>query len=85
MVEEPAGRRAGDAPAAGPRRAGLAAPEENPEAVVREARAYLARRGLGSARKACPALEPGHRPTDAALAAAARDHVVVRVAVPAAP
>ena len=64
---------------------GLAAPKENPEAVVREARAYLARRGLGSARKAGLVLEPGHRPTDAALAAAARDHVVVRVAVPAAP
>lgn len=61
---------------------GVAEPDENRETVVREARAYLSRRGLGSARKIGLALDHGQEPTDPVLAAAVRDHVVVRVALP---
>lgn len=58
---------------------GIATPVEAAEAVIREARAYLARHGRAKAGRIGLVLDPARVPTDDDLAATVRDHVVVSV------
>jgi hypothetical protein len=61
--------------------AGWAEPVEDRETVAREARAYLGRRGAGSAGRGRRVLPRAAVPSDRELRDALRDHVVVFVAV----
>lgn len=58
---------------------GTATPVEDAAAVIREAGAYLTRRGPARAGRIGLTLDPRRPPTDAELADAGRDHVVVYV------
>ncbi len=60
---------------------GRALPVEDRASVEREARAYLARRGVAKAGRIVLRLDPSRAPTDEELSDASRDHVVVKVAL----